>query len=131
MSSDPASAKPSSSGFKFLIVLMNVDFPVALRPVTANFTCSFFHLFKLLSMYTDTAIGPSFSTNRRKMSMSFTRLALTGYLFCGFDTLFVGTCKVQNEIETKRNETERNETKSNETKRNRTKRNETDLNEAK
>jgi hypothetical protein len=28
-----------------------------------------------------------------------------------------GTCKVRNEIETKRNETERNQTKSNETKR--------------
>ena len=42
-----------------------------------------------------------------------------------------GTCKVQNEIETKRNETERNETKSNKAKRNRTKRNETDRNETK
>jgi hypothetical protein len=49
VSPDPAIAKPSSPGFKFLMVLMNVDFPVALRPVIANFTCSFFHLFKLLS----------------------------------------------------------------------------------
>ena len=36
-----------------------------------------------------------------------------------------GTCKLRNEIETKRNETERNETKSNKTKRNDTDRNET------
>jgi hypothetical protein len=42
-----------------------------------------------------------------------------------------GTCKVRNEIETKRNETKRNETKPNETKRNQTKRNETDRNETK
>ena len=41
------------------------------------------------------------------------------------------TCKVRNEIETKRNETERNETKSIETKRNRSKRNETKSNETK
>jgi hypothetical protein len=40
-----------------------------------------------------------------------------------------GTCKVRNEIETKRNETEQNETKSNETKRNQSKRNETKRNE--
>ena len=51
---------------------MNVDFPVALRPVIANFTFCFLYLYKLLSMYADTAIGPSFSANRRKMSMSFT-----------------------------------------------------------
>jgi hypothetical protein len=41
----------------------------------------------------------------------------------------VGTCKVRNEIEAKRNETERNETKSSETKRNRWKRNETKRND--
>jgi hypothetical protein len=48
--------------------------------------------------------------------------------------LKMGTCKVRNEIETKRNrtkrnETDRNETKSNETKRNRSKRNETKRND--
>jgi hypothetical protein len=32
----------------------------------------------------------------------------------------MGTCKVRNEIETKRNETDRNETKRNQTKRNET-----------
>jgi hypothetical protein len=50
-----------------------------------------------------------------------------------------GTCKVRNEIETKRNRTKRNETKRNETKRdvakktkrNQTKRNETDRYETK
>ena len=36
-----------------------------------------------------------------------------------------GTCKVRNEIETKRNETKPNETKRNQTKRNQSKRNET------
>ena len=40
-----------------------------------------------------------------------------------------GTCKVRNEIETKRNETERNQTKSNETKRIFPKRNVTKKNE--
>ena len=39
-----------------------------------------------------------------------------------------GTCKVRNEIQTKRNETERNETKSNKTKRNETDPNETKRN---
>ena len=37
----------------------------------------------------------------------------------------MGTCKVRNEIETKRNQTERNETKPIETKRNQRNRNET------
>ena len=50
--------------------------------------------------------------------------------------LGMGTCKVRNEIETKRNRTKRNEikqnkTKQNETKRNRSKRNETKCNEKK
>jgi hypothetical protein len=37
-----------------------------------------------ITMYSDIAIGPSFSDNRRKMLMSFLRLALTSYLcpFC-------------------------------------------------
>ena len=48
-------------------------------------------------------------------------------LFTG--VIFSGTCKVRDEIETKRNETERNEKKSNEMKRNRSKRNETKSNE--
>lgn len=72
MSSGPAVTIPSFSDFKLMILLMNVDFHVALRPVIANFTCSFFHLFKLLSMYSDTAIGPSFSANRCKTLMLFT-----------------------------------------------------------
>jgi septal ring factor EnvC (AmiA/AmiB activator) len=42
-----------------------------------------------------------------------------------------GTCKVRNEIETKRNEANRNETKPIETKRNETDRNETKPNETK
>jgi hypothetical protein len=40
-----------------------------------------------------------------------------------------GTCKVPNEIETKRNETKPNETKRNQSKRNETDRNETKQNE--
>ena len=45
----------------------------------------------------------------------------------------MGTCKVRNEIKTKRNEIKRNETKPNETKRNQTKRkrNQTKRNEIK
>jgi hypothetical protein len=43
----------------------------------------------------------------------------------------MGTCKVQNEIETKRNETKRKETKLNETKRNQTKRNRSKRSETK
>jgi hypothetical protein len=47
------------------------------------------HLFKLLSMYADTAIGSSFSANRRKISMSFTATALKRYLcpFCQHNPL--------------------------------------------
>jgi hypothetical protein len=41
----------------------------------------------------------------------------------GLSPTCIGTCKVQNKIETKRNETYRNETKPNETKPNETKRN--------
>ena len=46
------------------------------------------------------------------------------FLFLWWNNWSRGTCKVRNEIETKRNETDRNETKSNETKWNETKRNE-------
>jgi hypothetical protein len=42
-----------------------------------------------------------------------------------------GTCKVRNEIETKRNETKPNETKRNQTKLNETDRNETKRNQTK
>ena len=57
VSPDPAIAKPSPSDFIFMIVLINVDLPVALRPARANITCSCFHLSKLLSMYADTMLG--------------------------------------------------------------------------
>jgi hypothetical protein len=43
--------------------------------------------------------------------------------------IYRGTCKVRNEIETKRNRTKRNEIKQNETKQNRSKRNVTNKNE--
>ena len=73
---EPDFAKPSSPGFTFLIVLMNVDFQVVHRPVIANFTRSCVHSFSLSLMNSDTATGPLFSINRR-----LPRLALTSYMF--------------------------------------------------
>jgi hypothetical protein len=55
-----------------------------------------------------------------------------GFLFSlPVHTYLLGTCKMRNEIEKKRNETKRNETKSSETDRNETKRNQAKRNEMK
>ena len=65
----------------------------------------------------ETFIGDSWSIYTTKYSNKYHRLLLPNR--------YVGTYKVRNEIETKRNETKRNEINENETKRNQQKRNET------
>jgi hypothetical protein len=60
----------------------------------------------------------------KELCLGSLRNASVVYIMVNWGLILTGTCKVRNEIETKRNETKPNETERNETKSNERKRNE-------
>ena len=73
-SRNPTSAKPS---WPFLMprnVLMKVDFPVALRPATANLTFSVSHLFKCCLMNSTVICGPNLVSKTPRTVSLFSNL---------------------------------------------------------